>query len=92
MRVRTKFCLFIGVALFALFLVGISEPGQTYLIGTPSEDHWVRDDQYMGAALAPYVYCLVPSLLCFVVSGFMLVTDIRKKKSSSATAHDHSAR
>jgi hypothetical protein len=92
MRLRTKLCMAVAVVLFALFLLGISEPGQRYLIGAPSEGHWMRDDQYMGAALAPYVYCLVPSLLCFAISGFSMTNDIRKKKSSTPTVRDRSAR
>ncbi len=77
-RLRTKLCLGLAVALFCLFLVGISPAGQSYLIGTPSEDHWVRDDQYMGAGLAPYVYCLVPSFGLFIASGILPVYDWRR--------------
>ena len=80
MRLRTKVCFLVAGVLLAAFLLGISPWGQSALIGTPSADHWVRDDQYMGAGLAPYVYCLLPSLVCFAVSGLMLATDIRRKR------------
>jgi hypothetical protein len=62
MRTQTKLCLATAAILLILFLIGISSRGQRYLIGAPSADHWQRDDQYMGAGLAPYVYCLAPCL------------------------------
>ena len=70
-RMRTRLCLGLTVLLFALFLIGITERGQRYLIGKPSSDHWQRDDQYMGAGLAPYVYCLAPgSILAALAAAF----------------------
>ena len=83
MRLRTKLSLLVAGVLLAAFLLGISPAGQRFLIGTPSEDHWVRDDQYMGAGLAPYVYCLLPSLICFAVFGFMFSSDMRRKRVGS---------
>lgn len=79
-RLRTKICLIAAAAFFAVFLVGVSEPGQRLLVGTPSQDLWVRDDQYMGAALAPYVYCLAPSVALAIASLVMLVVDRRRAK------------
>src|ERR1700722_17373847 len=48
-------------------LSGISNRGQRYLIGQPSADHRQRDDQYVGAGLAPYVYCLAPCLIPMIL-------------------------
>jgi hypothetical protein len=67
-RLWVRLCFGCGVVLLGLFFFGISSVGQTYLIGKPSDDHWVRDDQYMGAGLAPFVYCLLPGLVFFAAS------------------------
>jgi hypothetical protein len=48
MKIRTKLCLLCSVLLLFVFVLGISDRGQRYLIGTPASDHWQRDDQYMG--------------------------------------------
>ncbi|HVN93205.1 MAG TPA: hypothetical protein VMT38_05900 [Terracidiphilus sp.] len=77
MRLRTKLCLGLSVVLFGLFLLAMSAPGQRYLIGTPSPDHWVRDDQVMGAGLAPLVFCLAPSVALLIVSVVLYFSDRR---------------
>jgi len=82
MRTKTKLCLAIAAILLILFLIGISSRGQRYLIGAPSSDHWQRDDQYMGAGLAPYVYCLAPGLILTILGTVLLVAD--RKRSSTA--------
>jgi hypothetical protein len=79
MRLWTKIMFGLGVVLLGLFLAGISPAGQSYLIGKPLEDHWERDDQYMGAALAPYVYCLVPSFLFF--TGSVVTYSVERRRS-----------
>lgn len=75
MRKRTKIILGFAILLFVLFLLGISDRGQRYLIGTPALDHWERDDQYMGAAIAPYVYCLAPSLILTAFGAVFYIAD-----------------
>jgi len=82
MRLWTRIMFGLGVVLLGLFLAGISPAGQRYLIGKPSENHWERDDQYMGAALAPYVYCLVPSILFFTGSVVIYSVGRRRKRKS----------
>jgi hypothetical protein len=74
----------LGVVFLVLFLIGISQAGQRYLVGTPSEDHWERDDQYMGAALAPYVYCLVPGFLFLTGSLVAYSVDRRNRRRNSS--------
>jgi hypothetical protein len=78
MRTRTKLCLATAAILLILFRIGISSRGQRYLIGTPSADHWQRDDRYMGAGLAPYVYCLAPCLILTIVGTVLLLADRRR--------------
>jgi hypothetical protein len=68
------------MVLLGLFLLGISPVGQHYLVGTPSPDHWVLDDQVMGAGLAPFVYCLVPSVALFLTSMLLYFFDRRNKR------------
>jgi hypothetical protein len=80
MRFRTKLCSGLSIAFFGLFLLGMSPVGQRYLIGTPSPDHWVLDDQVMGAGLAPIVYCLVPSVALFIGSVVLYFFDRRSKR------------
>jgi len=80
MRMRTKICAGLAVILFACFLWGISDSGQRYLIGTPSPDHWVRDDQFMGAGAAPFIYCLLPSLVLVVIAVIFFVFERKKSK------------
>ena len=75
MRTKTKLCL--ATILLVLFLIGISRRGQRYLIGAPSADHWQRDNQYMGAGLAPYVYCLASCLILTILGTVLFVADRR---------------
>jgi hypothetical protein len=77
MRLRTKICITITVLLLGLFFAGISAVGQRFLIGTPSQDHWILDDQVMGAGLAPFAYCLLPGIVFFIISGVLLLLDLR---------------
>jgi hypothetical protein len=79
MKTRTKLCFLVAASLFVSFGLGISERGQQYLIGTPSVDHWRRDDQYMGAGLAPYAYCLIPALLALVIGIASYLKDIKRR-------------
>jgi hypothetical protein len=65
---RTKLLFSFAVLLFILFLAGESDTGQRFLIGQPSDDHWARDDQYMGAGLAPFFYCAVPGGVLLLLS------------------------
>ena len=48
--------------LLILFALGISSPGQLWLRGDVPQDHWKADDAYIGAGLAPYVFCFVPAI------------------------------
>ena len=82
MRTKTKLCLATAAILLILFRIGISNRGRRYLIGTPSADHWQRDDQYMGAGLAPYVYCLAPCLILTIVGAVLFVADRRRSSTT----------
>jgi hypothetical protein len=75
MRTRTKITGGLAALLLACFFWGISDTGQRFLIGNPSADHWIRDDQYMGAGLAPIAYCLVPSIVMFALTIMFLVSE-----------------
>jgi hypothetical protein len=86
MRLRTKLCFGLSILLFGLFLAGMSGPGQSYLEGTPSPDHWVRDDQVMGAGLAPVVFCLVPSVTAFIASVLLYFFDMRRDRKSQRSS------
>jgi hypothetical protein len=78
MKMRTKLCFWCSAPLLFVFVLGISDRGQRYLIGTPASDHWQRDDQYMGAGLAPYVYCLMPAVLLILLGGVFYLRDRRR--------------
>ena len=80
MSVRTKIFAGLALLLFASFLLGMSGPGQRYLMGHPSPDHWIQDEQAMGAALAPVVYCLAPAVALAATALISFVFD--KKRSS----------
>jgi len=82
MRFWARFCLAIAALLFVLHLVGYSEFGQRLLIGRPSADHWQRDDQYMGAGLAPVVYCLLPSAAFGVIGTVLFIIDRKHRQTS----------
>jgi hypothetical protein len=75
MRLRTKACLTAAIVFLALFLMGESNFGQRFLVGTPPSDHWELDDRVMGAALAPFVYCLVPAMFFFAAFLVMLLLE-----------------
>jgi hypothetical protein len=68
MRLRQKIILSFAALLCVLFLVGESGPGQELLKGKPkqNETHFEADDRYMGAGLAPFVYCLIPGVALFI--------------------------
>ena len=68
MKLRQKIVLSFAALLCALFLIGESGPGQEFLRGTPkqNETHFETDDRYMGAGLAPFVYCLIPGIALFI--------------------------
>jgi hypothetical protein len=75
---RHKILLPCGVILCALFLLGESDRGQELLRGKagPNETHFEADDRFMGAGLAPLVYCLLPggSMLIYVAADLVLAT------------------
>ena len=85
MRVWSKLCFACAAVLFALFLIGVSGPGQRYLIGTQSADHMRADDQVMGAGLAPVVYCLFPSVALAVVGLALHVVDRRRRSNGTSS-------
>ena len=85
MRMRTKLCFLAAALLFAAFGLGISERGQRFLIGIPATDHWQREDQYMGAGLAPYAYCLAPGMVLFLLGSSFYIKERRVMKNSLLT-------
>ena len=89
MRTRTKLSLALAAFLFVLFGLGISGPGQKLLIGKPSADHWVRDDQYMGAALAPLVYCLAPAIILASIGAGFYLSDRRRMRHRQSSVSPH---
>jgi hypothetical protein len=82
---RTKLLVCATAALLVLFLIGESDWGQHFLIGKASDDHWVRDDQYMGAGLAPIVYCAVPGGVLLIVSLVSYGADRRRDRATIGT-------
>jgi hypothetical protein len=77
----------VALLLAALFFLGETDSGQVYLRGKPANpsDHFVVDDQYMGAALAPFIYCLVPASLLFLhVCVSVIGTKFRSAKRNTA--------
>ena len=85
MRMRTKLCFLAAALFFVAFGLGISERGQRFLIGTPAADHWQRDDQYMGAGLAPFAYCLAPGMVLVLLGSSFYIKDRRAMKKSLPT-------
>jgi hypothetical protein len=82
MKLRHRIVLICAALLFALFLIGESDSGQGLLRGTPkpNETHFEADNRYMGAGLAPIVYCLVPGVVLFIYGvGDILLSRIRRK-------------
>lgn len=85
MKRAVRIIFILSAVCFCLFLLGISEPGQVLLRGKipPDATHWERDDIYMGAGLAPWVYGLGSSLLLAVVGGVLLgVSKVKSKRHS----------
>jgi len=72
MKLRTKFVFALSLPFLRFFAFGVTDVGQRLLIGNlpPNVDHWKADDVYMGAALAPWVYGLVPFILLWLF-GFV---------------------
>ena len=64
-----------SVLFLCFFLFGISDFGQTVLVGRipPNADHWQVDDIYMGAGLAPWVYGLAPAALLAALGSGLVV-------------------
>jgi hypothetical protein len=77
LRKRYLLCLGAAAILVVLFLCGESSVGQRILQGkpVPNEDHFAADDHAMGTALAPFVYCLVPSVLLMTYVGGSLAVE-----------------
>jgi hypothetical protein len=69
-----------SVLFFFLFLLGITDAGQTILRGriSPTVSHWELDDIWMGAALAPWVYGLAPAVVLGLIgSGLLAASRLR---------------
>lgn len=85
MKLRHRVVLICAALLLGLFLIGESNPGQELLRGKPkpNETHFEADDRVMGAGLAPFVYCLFPSVALFIYGvADVLIYRIRRKISS----------
>jgi hypothetical protein len=66
----------VSALFFCFFLFGITSVGQVVLRGhiPPNAGNFQRDDIYMGAALAPWVYGLAPSVLLALVGTALLLS------------------
>lgn len=82
-RVWMWLCFLLGCVLVGLYFLGESPAGQRYLIGNPSQDHWIADDQAMGAGLAPLVYCLMPGVLLVASSCILYFVDRRRSPKAA---------
>jgi hypothetical protein len=74
---RTAQIAFVLSVLFLCFFVfGITDVGQTILRGRipPNAGNFQLDDIYMGAAIAPWVYGLTPSVLLALIGMALLVS------------------
>ena len=83
MRTRHKVILSIAFALLVAGLLGLTDYGQQMLRGTstPNETPFRADDRYMGAGLAPFVFCLLPAGLLYVYLLIdALITTLRKRR------------
>ena len=72
----------LSVLFLCLFVFGVTDVGQAVLRGRIPQNatHWQLDDIYMGAALAPWVYGLVPSaLLAFIGGGLLLLHRLKHR-------------
>ena len=74
LKLRHKILLCVILVLILLCMAGETDRGQQILSGKApaNETHFDEDDRYMGAALAPIVYCLIPAgiLLIFGAAEF----------------------
>jgi hypothetical protein len=85
MNVRHRIVLICSALLFGLFLIGESDSGQKLLRGKPKPDetHFEADDRYIGAGLAPFVYCLAPGVVLFIYGvADILLCRIRRNISN----------
>ena len=65
-----------------------SQVGQKWLIERalrPGMSHFQEDDVYMGAGLAPYIYLLVPSVVCGGMGILFGVLDLKRNAATSET-------
>ncbi len=86
MKLRHKIVLVLSAVLCLLFLLVESPPGRSFLLGkpSPSQTHWEADDRYMGAGLAPVVYCLAPGVALLVYGlGDVFLCWVSKRRSNS---------
>src|ERR1035441_2464431 len=88
MKRRHKICLGIAVGLLLLGLLGLTEWGQNLLRGVApvNETPFQADDRYMGAGLAPIIYCVVASILLFAYVSLSLLWMRLRLRSSSSNA------
>ena len=86
MRLRTKLCFGLSMVLFGLFLLGMSDAGQRYLIGTPSPDHWTYENQVIGADVDPIIVCLLPGIALFIASVILFFVDRRNKRKGQPSS------
>jgi hypothetical protein len=84
-RKRTKILFAFCSAFLGFFLFGVTDYGQRVLRGEipPNASHWQRDDIYMGAGLAPWVYGLVPGILLLVIAIGSLAFDGAKAEQNA---------
>ena len=85
MKLRHRIVLICAAFLFVLFLMGKSDSGQQVLRGNskPNETHFEADDRYIGAGLAPFVYCVAPGVALFLYGvADILVYRVRRKTSN----------
>jgi hypothetical protein len=64
----------LSAVFLGFFLFGITDVGQAFLRGPipANASHWQLDDVYLGAAWAPWVYGLVPSVLLTLIGAGLL--------------------
>ena len=82
MNLRQKTVLACSAFLCGLFFIGESDFGQEALRGTskPNESHFEADDRYMGAGLAPFVYCLAPGVVLLIYGvGDILISRAHRR-------------
>ena len=66
----------LSILFLCFFAFGITEVGQTVLRGRipPNAGNFQLDDIYMGAALAPWLYGLLPSVVLAVVGSALFIS------------------